>query len=214
MIVLFIGPPGSGKGTQAKILSDKFGFEHISTGDLLRKEIELKTVLGLQAKDIIENGGLISDDIILDLVDNVFAGDSSKFILDGCPRTLNQAMMLEEILKKHGKKVDLVLDFIVDFDRLVERISGRFSCQECGELYHLIANPPKIEGVCDRCGGIEFKQRSDDKEEVLKDRIDLFKKESIPVLDYYRERNVLAPIQGDSNLEEVSSQLRDKLGIE
>ena len=156
MIVVFIGPPGSGKGTQAKLFEDHCGFKHISTGDLLRDEIKAETHLGVSIKDTMEAGGFVSDDVIMDLIDKAIVQKNEKIIFDGCPRTLHQAKKLENILKKHGKKVDLALDFIVDFDKLVERISGRFSCIHCGALYHSVNKKPLQEGVCDKCGGTEF----------------------------------------------------------
>lgn len=213
MIVVFIGPPGSGKGTQAKLLEDQCGFKHISTGDLLRGEVKANTSLGNSIKDTIAGGGYVSDEVIMELVSKAVAKENGKIIFDGCPRTLHQAKKLDNILKKYGKEVDLALDFVVDFDKLVERISGRFSCEQCGALYHAVSNKPEVDGVCDKCGGVEFKQRPDDKAEVLKERLELFHKESGPVVEFYKQQGLLTPIEADSEVSAVSALLRDKLRV-
>jgi adenylate kinase len=214
MIVVFIGPPGSGKGTQAQMLADEYNFNHVSTGDLFRSEIKEKTQLGLEIKEIIETGGFVSDEIVLRLIDKVIVEINGPIILDGCPRTLNQAKKLEKVLKKHGKSVDVVLDFVVDFDKIVDRISGRVSCARCGAVYHMISNRPQVDGVCDKCGYKEFKQRSDDKENVVRGRVEIFHKESGPIKEFYEGLGLLVPINGDEGLKKVSLQLRKKLNIE
>ncbi|MFN3599429.1 MAG: adenylate kinase [Aquificaceae bacterium] len=205
MILVFLGPPGSGKGTQAKNLSKDFGLLHISTGDLLRDAVKRTTPLGLKAKEYMERGELVPDSLILSLIEEVMPFEGG-FILDGFPRTIAQAIALEDMLKKHDKEIDKVILFDVSEEVVVDRLSGRLTCSQCGAVYHKKYNPPKQEGICDVCGG-KLIQREDDREEVIRKRFRVYQEQTRPLIDFYRERDKLISLNATLSVEEVKEKL-------
>lgn len=172
MNIIMLGPPGAGKGTQAKMLVEKFGIPQISTGDMLRAAVAEGTELGKKAKEYMDKGQLVPDEVVIGIVEErLKKSDCEKgFILDGFPRTVPQAEALDKILEKMGKKIDYVINIVVPDVEILKRLTGRRTCKQCGAMYHVIYNPPKQEGVCDKCGG-ELYQRDDDKEETIKNRL-------------------------------------------
>ena len=190
MNLILMGLPGAGKGTQAEKIIDQYHIPHISTGDMFRAAISKGTELGLKAKAFMDQGELVPDEITNGIVKERLAqGDTQDgFLLDGFPRTLEQAQALDEILGQLNKKLDAVIDIKVEPDVLIDRLSGRFICKKCGATYHKTFNPPKVEGTCDRCGGHEFYQREDDKPETVKNRLTVNIKNSEPILAYYKEQ--------------------------
>ncbi|MFW5980644.1 MAG: adenylate kinase [Halanaerobiaceae bacterium] len=210
MIIVFLGLPGAGKGTQAKFLSNKYNMNHISTGDIFREAIKKGTPLGEKAKTYMDKGDLVPDEITIGLVENKVEEfeEDEDYIFDGFPRTLNQAKALTEILEKENIRVNLCIFIKVDEDELVIRISGRRICEECGAIYHVEFNPPEEEGICDKCGGSLY-QRKDDEEETVRNRIKTNKKETMPLVHYYKDRGVLETIVGTDQMpEDVSHQLQ------
>lgn len=219
MIFILFGPPGSGKGTQSQYLVNEYGFTHISTGDLLRAEIKAGSQLGLSIKDTINQGGYISDDIVIQLVESAIDKLTGKHIIfDGFPRTVNQALAFDRLLSVRKLKVDIVVNFEIDFDKLVERISGRFTCSSCGAVYHKIYQPTKVEGTCDRCAGHDFAIRKDDQPDVIKNRLQVYQNETEAVRKYYESGDqVLVSIDASNSPELVKETLMKKLtqvGIE
>lgn len=211
--VVLLGPPGAGKGTQAKLLEEKFKARQISTGDILRKAVAEQTPLGKQAADYIRRGELVPDSLIVDLMAERLkekdCGDG--FVLDGFPRTIAQAQSLEEILKKMGLGLDGVLSVQVPHKLIVERLSGRRTCKGCGALYHLVFDPPKTAGTCDRCGG-ELFQRDDDREETIRNRLKVYDDQTAPLVSYYRERGLLREIDGVGEVEAIGKRVVRALG--
>jgi len=196
MNLIFIGAPGSGKGTQAQILSKEFNIETLSTGDLLRKEVEIKSEIGLIAEDLMRQGKLVDDEIVIEMIKKKISSNNSikGHIFDGFPRNINQAIMLEQMLTNLGKKIDKVINFDVSEEIIIKRISGRISCRECGSVYNKYYNPTAKEGVCDNCGSNDLYQRVDDNEETVKNRLEVFKKSSAPLIDFYAKKNLLVTI--------------------
>ncbi len=205
MILVFLGPPGSGKGTQAKILSKEMGLSHISTGDLLREAVKNNTPLGQKAREYMERGELVPDDIIISLIEEVMPKEGG-FILDGFPRTIPQAIALEDMLKRNGKELSKVILFEISEDVVVDRISGRLTCSQCGALYHIKYNPPKENLICDLCGG-KLIQREDDKEEVIRRRFKVYQEQTQPLIAFYRERNKLFSLDATQSVEEISKKI-------
>ncbi len=205
MILVFLGPPGSGKGTQAKILSKEMGLSHISTGDLLREAVKNNTPLGQKAREYMERGELVPDDIIISLIEEVMPKEGG-FILDGFPRTIPQAIALEDMLKRNGKELSKVILFEISEDVVVDRISGRLTCSQCGALYHIKYNPPKEDLICDLCGG-KLIQREDDKEEVIRRRFKVYQEQTQPLIAFYRERNKLFSLDATQSVEEISKKI-------
>jgi adenylate kinase len=197
--MILMGAPGAGKGTQAKKLAEKYGLLHIATGDLLREAVAKQTLLGNQAKGYMESGKLVPDQIVIDLIkERLDKPDAAKgYILDGFPRTLQQAEILMEV-----EEVDVVLDLEVDFDILLERLTGRRSCSSCGAVYHIKYTTPKNEGKCDKCGA-ELYQRADDKEEVIKNRLETYTNQTKPLIEFYNQKNKLKTIHGDGEIQEI-----------
>ncbi|WP_250278373.1 adenylate kinase [[Clostridium] colinum] len=208
MKLVLIGSPGAGKGTQAKVLSKHFNIAHISTGDLLREEINLKTELGLKIIDIMNAGKLVSDDIVESLLSNRIKKDDCKngFILDGYPRNVEQAEGLSSIVGD----IDKVVLISVDDDLIIERMVGRRGCPKCGQMYHIKYNPPKEESVCDECGE-KLVQRKDDNEETVKNRLLVYHTSTSPIIDYYKNKGLLLEINGVGNIDDISKQLIDAL---
>ncbi len=209
MIVVFLGPPGSGKGTQAKKLSQELGLLHISTGDLLREAVKNQTPLGLKAREYMERGELVPDSIMISLIEEVMPKEGG-FILDGFPRTVPQALALEEMLKAYNKQVDRVFLFDISEEVVVERLSGRLTCSQCGAVYHKKYNPPKQEGICDLCGG-KLIQREDDKEEVIRKRYRVYVEQTRPLVEFYQERNKLTRLDAEQDIQEVNRRLLEVL---
>ena len=210
MKLIFIGPPGSGKGTQAKRLAAQHGVPHISTGDMLREAIADGTELGRQAAPIMASGALVSDDLMLGIIDERLAkADAQRgFILDGFPRTEAQAEALDTMLARSGKKLDEVIEMEVDEAALTERVVGRFTCAVCGTGYHDKFKRPKVEGVCDVCGSKEFTRRKDDNADTMKTRMAAYRAQTEPLLPYYRAKGILKKVDGMAAMDEVYRQIR------
>jgi adenylate kinase len=204
-----LGPPGAGKGTQAKRLYDRDKLVQLSTGDMLRAEVASGSALGKQAKQVMEAGQLVSDAIVIGIIDKrIDAADcKSGFVLDGFPRTEKQAVALDEMLTRKGKKIDGVVELAVDEDALVERISGRFACAKCGAGYHDKFQRPKKEGMCDVCGSAEFTRRKDDNAETVKARLKAYREQTAPILPYYKKKGLLQRVDGMADPDTVTGQI-------
>jgi len=206
MILVFLGPPGAGKGTQAKLLSQRMEFLHLSTGDLLREAVKNQTPLGKKAKEYMDRGELVPDELIVQLIEETMPKDGNV-ILDGFPRTVNQALALEEMLKGKGKKISKVLFFDVPDEVIIDRLSGRRVCSKCGAVYHVKYNPPKVEGVCDLCGG-SLVQRDDDREEVVKKRLEVYRKQTQPLIEFYQDRGIIYRLDAEKGVEELFEEIK------
>jgi len=208
MNIVFLGPPGAGKGTQAKILIERYGIPQISTGDMLREHRARGTELGKKAQEYMDKGQLVPDEIILGMVkERLSQPDCQKgFILDGFPRTVAQAEALDKLLSEMGKKLDFALALIVPDDLLVERLTGRRTCKSCGMMYHIKYKPPKAEGKCDVCGG-ELYQRPDDNEETVRNRLKVYHEQTAPLIEYYKNKGILREIDGSKSIEEITQQI-------
>ena len=214
MNIIFIGPPGCGKGTQAKRLEDRCGMVQLSTGEMLRAEVRSGTKIGLKAKDIIEAGKLVVDDIVVDMIDGRLDGaeSNSGFILDGFPRTVSQAKSLDYLLKKRDMPLDQVVEFRVNEKVLVKRISGRYSCADCDQGYHEEYQKPQVPGTCDQCGGTKFTRRSEDNEGTVRSRLIEYNAATAPIVNFYDERGVLISIDGMAEIEQITEQLETIVG--
>ncbi|GIP01380.1 adenylate kinase [Paenibacillus lautus] len=208
MNILFMGPPGAGKGTQAENIVNEFGIPHISTGDAFRLAIKQGTPIGIKAKEFMDQGLLVPDDVTIGIVEErLQQSDCEKgFLLDGFPRTLSQAEALDDILARLNTGLDHVINLKVDREKLLARLTGRRICKNCGSTYHVIFNPPKQEGICDKCGG-ELYQRSDDNEESVGIRLDEYINKTAPLLTFYENKGLLRQIDGDQEIDAVSSQV-------
>ncbi|HYA64293.1 MAG TPA: adenylate kinase [Candidatus Sulfotelmatobacter sp.] len=206
--VIFLGPPGSGKGTQAKVLAGKYGAPHLSTGDMLREHVAKGTMLGLKAKPIMERGELVPDSLVLKMVaERIERPDCSHgFVFDGFPRTVAQAKYLGEMLKYHGYKQPFVLHLIIGHVLLIRRLTGRRTCKVGGEIYNIYDRPPKVEGICDNDGG-ELIQRPDDREEVIRQRLLAYEKQTSPLVNYYRRLGFLHEIDASKSVPEVEQEI-------
>jgi len=211
--VAFLGPPGAGKGTQARELAREWGVPQIATGDMLREAVAAKTPLGLEAKRYMDQGALVPDEVVVGATaERLAAPDAARgFILDGFPRTIAQAEALARLLKDAGHALDVVLYFDVSEPELLRRLTGRRVCRACGHTYHLTSSPPKRAGVCDACGG-ELYQRVDDSEATVRNRLEVYRKQTAPLLDYYRQRNVLTTVSGEGSIEEIRDAIRAVVG--
>jgi adenylate kinase len=215
MRVVLLGPPGSGKGTQAKFITEKFNIPHISTGDIFRKNIKEQTALGIKAKAFIDKGLLVPDEVTVEIVEDRVKEDDCKkgFLLDGFPRTVNQADALDQVLKNMGIALDHVINIEVSMEALVERLTGRRVCPSCGASFHVMLNPPKQESVCDYCSA-NLIQRADDNVDTVTSRLEVYIKQTQPLIDYYKERNLLSDIQGEQSIEKVLEDICNVLGSE
>ena len=196
-ILIFLGPPGAGKGTQARVVARELGIPHISTGDILREAARKKTSLGLAAKAKMDKGELVPDDVISPIVEERLSRPDCKegAILDGFPRTVAQARFLDGILARTGFGEPLVLNIHVPADSVIKRLTGRRTCQTCGEIYNIYLNPPSVDGVCDKDGGALI-QRADDNEEAIRIRLKAYEQDTLPLIDYYQRKNVLREVDG------------------
>ena len=203
MKLIIFGPPSAGKGTQAQRLSEKYGIPQVSTGDLLREAVAKQTSLGVKIKSYLETGRLGPDDLIVQLIsDRVSRPDCADgYLLDGFPRTMGQAVELDKMTD-----IDLVLSIVVDLELLVERAIGRRICKECASVYHVKFSPPKVEGVCDKCGGALI-QRDDDREETVRKRLSVYTEQTAPLIDHFRAKGILVDIDGSLGIEAVSEQM-------
>lgn len=207
MRLVLLGPPGAGKGTQAKVIADEFDIPHISTGDIFRANIKGSTPLGKLVKSYIDSGKLVPDGVTLDIVAERLSDRdcTNGFIMDGFPRTIVQAKMFDEMLEKLNAKVDVVINITADDDVIVKRLSGRRMCS-CGRTYHIISNPPKKEGVCDICGRTLY-IRDDDREETIKERLATYHNQTSPLIDYYGAKGVLRNFDGEKSIDETSREI-------
>ncbi|NMB34363.1 MAG: adenylate kinase [Clostridium sp.] len=215
MRLILLGAPGAGKGTQAAIISEKYDIPHISTGDILRGNIKLGTDIGKQAQGYIDKGMLVPDGVAINIIKERITRHDCKngFILDGFPRTIAQAKELDILLEAMGKKIDSVINLDVPEARIIKRLSGRRVCH-CGKTYHIRSNPPKNEGVCDKCSGRLF-QREDDKEDTIIKRLDIYHKQTEPLIEYYTAKGKLITIEGMVRIEDTAGKVTDALnGVE
>ena len=214
MNIILMGPPGAGKGTQAANLVKEYGLTHISTGDIFRKALKEHTKYGVIAKYFMQFGHLVPDDYTIQMVREYLQENEfpNGFILDGFPRTIIQARELESIAKEFGFEIDAVINLDIELDRLVPRLSGRRTCKECGASYHIEYNPPKVEGVCDVCGG-ELYQRPDESEDAVKVRLDTYEKQTSPLIDYYTMKGQITNINGDQSMEDVFKDIKASLEV-
>jgi adenylate kinase len=213
MRLVLLGPPGAGKGTQAERIAARYGIPHLSTGNMLREAVAADTEVGRRAKAIMDAGQLVPDDVMNQLVaERLAQPDAARgFVLDGFPRTLAQAQALDDLLKQRGQRLDAVLELAVDDDALVKRISGRFACARCGAGYHDRFKQPRVEGVCDVCGGREFVRREDDKPETVRARLKAYHEQTAPLLPYYRNKGWLIAVDGMAEIDDVTAQIFEKI---
>jgi adenylate kinase len=209
MNLILLGPPGAGKGTQAQLLERDRGLVQLSTGDMLRAAIASGSALGRKVKGIMDSGALVPDDVMIQMIaERIAQPDCEKgFILDGFPRTTAQAEALDRMLAEKGLKLDHVIEMTIDPEVLTTRIAGRFSCAKCGTGYHDEFKRPKVEGVCDNCGGREFTRRSDDRPETVKARLDAYNRQTAPLLPYYRAKGVVRTVDAMAPIDQVGRQI-------
>lgn len=214
MILILHGPPGAGKGTQATRIKKQFQIAHLSTGDMLRGAIAAGTDVGKQAKSVMDAGNLVSDDIMINLVEERTSEEdcTNGFLLDGFPRTVAQAEALDGLLRKRSQKLERVIELEVNDDALIERISGRFACAKCGAGYHDSFQRPKEDGVCDVCGHSDFMRRSDDNAEAVRTRLASYHQQTAPLLPYYRDKGVLTTVDGMAEIDAVTDQIFKEIG--
>ncbi len=213
MKIIMLGAPGAGKGTQAKLIADKYSIPHISTGDIFRANIKEGTELGKKAKEYMDKGALVPDELTCDLVmDRISQGDCKNgFVLDGFPRTIPQAEALSSALEKEGKSMDFAIDIEVPDENIINRMGGRRACKGCGATYHIVNIPPKKEGICDRCGEA-LVLRDDDKPETVKNRLTVYHDQTQPLIDYYNKKNILHEVDGTMEMNDVFGAITAILG--
>ena len=213
MKLILLGPPGAGKGTQAANIIETFNIPHISTGDIFRKNIKEGTELGKKAKDYMDRGELVPDTLVVEIVEDRLKAEDCKagFLLDGFPRTVFQAEALDKVLEKMGSALDHVINVRVDPQLLVERAVGRRICRDCGSTYHVKHNPPKVEGVCDKCSG-ELYQRSDDNADTVTNRIRVYMDETSPLIEYYQAKEKLINVDGQQDIDKVFDDILKAIG--
>ncbi|MEJ5172146.1 MAG: adenylate kinase [Hydrogenothermaceae bacterium] len=207
--IVFLGPPGAGKGTQSQLLQERFGFIQISTGDLLREAVKNQTPLGVKAKSYMDEGKLVPDELIIDLIKEKLSQIGNKnIILDGFPRTVPQAKALDDLLANLGRNMDGVILFDITEDEVVKRLSGRRVCPSCGAVYHIVYNPPREDEICDKCG-TKIIQREDDREEVVRKRFEVYRDQTAPLTDYYKD--YIVRIDATADKEEVYNKITSVL---
>ena len=211
MKIIMLGAPGAGKGTQAKMIAEKYSIPHISTGDIFRANIKNGTELGKKAKSYMDKGQLVPDELTLDLIMDRFKQDDCKngYVLDGFPRTIPQAEALDTALKAKGEKVDFAIDVDVPDENIVKRMGGRRACVGCGATYHVVYSPTKVEGVCDKCGEELI---DDDKPETVLNRLEVYHNQTQPLIDYYNEQGILKSVDGTVDMKDVFNAIVDILG--
>jgi len=212
--MIFLGPPGAGKGTQARVLAEAWHVPQIATGDMLRDAVSAGSPLGATAKSFMDRGALVPDDVIVGLIAERLGKPDAKsgFILDGFPRTIPQAEALDQLLEQLGQGLDRVVYFDVPEAELLRRLTGRRACPACQSTFHVLSAPPKREGICDKCGAA-LVQRADDSEATVRTRLDVYAKQTAPLLDYYRRRGLLATVQGQAPIEAVQASIRRAAGL-
>jgi len=208
--LILLGPPGGGKGTQAKRLQSEAGLVQLSTGDMLRAEKDSGSALGQQVKAVMDSGKLVSDEIVIGIISGRIEKPDAKkgFVLDGFPRTIAQAEALDAMLKAHGRKIDAAIEVRVPDEFLIERITGRFTCAKCGTGYHDKFQRPKVDGVCDKCGSRDFVRRADDNETAVRTRLEAYHRQTAPLLPYYQTRGVLHVVDGTKPIDEVARSIK------
>ncbi|ATD53958.1 adenylate kinase [Clostridium chauvoei] len=213
MKIVLLGPPGAGKGTQAKSISNRYSIPHISTGDIFRKNISENTPLGIEAKKHIDKGQLVPDEVTINMVKDRLQDEDCKggYLLDGFPRTVAQAEALQQFLNERNEDIDTALLIEVPMEFILERMTGRRVCPSCGASYHIKFNPPTIAGKCDVCGS-DVIQRKDDSEETVSERLDVYERQTQPLIDFYKERNLLSIVDGTKAINEVFEGICDILG--
>ncbi len=213
MKIIMLGAPGAGKGTQAKQIADKYGIPHISTGDIFRANLKQGTELGKKAKEYMDQGLLVPDELTCDLVMDRISQEDCKngFVLDGFPRTIPQAEALDTALAKIGQKMDYAIDVDVPDENIINRMSGRRACLNCGATYHIVSIPTKVEGVCDRCGNAVV-LRDDDQPETVKKRLEVYHAQTQPLIDYYKKQDILKTVDGTQPMEKVFDAIVEILG--
>ncbi len=214
MNLVMLGPPGAGKGTQAALLAEKLGIPHVATGDLFREALQNETELGLTAKSYMERGELVPDEVTVAMVRERLAKPDSEggVILDGFPRTIEQAKALSDLLAERGQAIDAALFIDATEDELVRRLSSRWTCRHCQAVYNIISNPPRQEGKCDMCGG-ELYQRADDAPETVRNRIRVYGQQTSPLIDYYQDQGLLITIKSEGGIERVQQRIQEVLQV-
>lgn len=209
MRLILLGPPGAGKGTQAKRLKEKFNIPQVSTGDILRDAIKNKTELGNKAKEYMDEGRLVPDGIVVGLIKQRIAEPDCKkgFILDGFPRNMAQAVQLSETLEKMSQNIDSVVEIEVNAEMLIDRLTGRMTCSSCGAMFHEKNHPPKVSGICDSCGSNDLYKRPDDNKETIMKRFEVYEQETAPLKGFYREMGILKTTGGDGTLDDVFNRV-------
>ena len=207
MRLVLVGPPGAGKGTQAQFIASHFAIPKISTGEIFRANVSKGTDLGVEARKFMDAGDLVPDEVTIGMVQDRLAGDDAQagFLLDGFPRTVRQAEVLDELLEKTDALLDVVLELVVDDDEVVRRLSGRRTCHRCGHVWHLDFDPPATEGICDRCSG-ELFQRDDDSEETIRHRLEVYADQTSPLIGYYGDRGLLRGVDATGPVEDVTER--------
>ena len=212
MQLIFLGPPGAGKGTQADFLSSEYKIPHISTGDIFRAAVREGTAMGLKAKSYMDKGALVPDEVVVGIIEERLKADdcANGYILDGFPRTVKQAEFFDQTISSTGKKLTAVINVEVNDEELVKRLTGRRTCKNCGAVYHLTNNPPKSADVCDKCNGVLY-QRDDDTIDTVKNRLSVYQSETAPLIDYYNKSGLMISVNGENSVSDVLNNIKQQL---